>query len=194
MNKSGEQMTELRVLRYDPGVGGKPAYRTYTVPLAGSVLDGLRYVLEHHDSSLSFRYGCWGPGYERCGACAMLINGSPGFSCKVALRPEGTTVEPHPKFEVIKDLTIDFDKERTGRGKRTKPSGRISIDPERCIGCRDCVLLCPMGVLQVNKTGGKGKATVADPGSCCGVTCKMCVAYCPQGAMRLEVVHERGQK
>ncbi len=188
MDKSGEQMTELRVLRYDPEVDKEPVYRTYTVPLVGSVLDSLKYVLEHHDSSLSFRYGCWGPGYERCGACAVLINGSPGFGCKVALQPGGTTVEPHPKFEVIKDLTIDFDKERTGRKKRTTPSGRISIDSERCIGCRDCVLLCPMNVLQIKKTGRKGKAAVADPESCCGVTCKMCVAYCPQGAIRLEVL------
>jgi NAD-dependent dihydropyrimidine dehydrogenase PreA subunit len=194
MNKSGEHMTELRVLRYDPEMDKEPVYKSYMVPLVGSVLDGLKYVLEHHDSSLSFRYGCWGPGYERCGACAMLINGTPAFSCKIPLQPNGTTVEPHPKFEVIKDLTIDFEKERTGKRKQTKPSGRIFIDSERCVGCRDCVLLCPMNVMQMEKIGREGKATVADQESCCGVTCKMCVAYCPQGAIRLEAVNVRGQK
>ena len=195
MRKGQEQMTELRVFRYDPEKDKKPAYQSYKVPAVGSVLDGLNYVLEHYDSSLSFRYGCWGPGYERCGACAMLINGAPGFSCKIPLQPTVMTVEPHPKFEVIKDLTIDFDKEQKAQRKKIKAVSRISIDVKKCIGCRDCVLLCPMNVMQMNKTERKGKAMVADPDSCCGFTCKMCVAYCPQGAIRLELVkREAGKK
>lgn len=188
MNRKGGDTTELRVFRFDPDLNERPVYKTYTVPLNGSVLDGLRYILENYDGSLSFRFGCSGPGYERCGACAILVDGSPAFGCKMALQGGDMTIEPHPKFAVIKDLAIDFDREQAGKRKRTKPLGRIVIDAEKCVGCRDCVLLCPMNVLQIEKTGRKGKATVADPDSCCGTTCKMCVAYCPQGAMRMEPV------
>ncbi len=36
---------------------------------------------------------------------------------------------------------------------RTKKDGPVMVDSARCIGCHQCVLVCPFGVIQVNKTG-----------------------------------------
>ena len=192
MTKTENVMTQIKVFRFDPEVDKKPRYETYRVPLGGSVLDALRYIYEQYDSSLSFRFGCAGPTYERCGACPVLVNGQPALSCKKLLE-EGVTVDPHPKFELIKDLAVDLDREKTDAQKSRAPLVKIVVDPERCTACRDCVLLCPLKVLEIRKVGGKGMAVVADPGSCCGLTCRQCATFCPSGAIRLQTVGKRGK-
>jgi NAD-dependent dihydropyrimidine dehydrogenase PreA subunit len=56
---------------------------------------------------------------------------------------------------------------------------KIIVDAERCVGCGDCVYICPVGVYRL-----KGKKSVpADSGSCCGATCKLCVQYCWKDAI-----------
>jgi NAD-dependent dihydropyrimidine dehydrogenase PreA subunit len=186
-------MTDIRLFRFDPAVDKKPRYETYRVPLEGSVLDALRYIYEEHDSSLSFRFGCSGPTYERCGACPVLVKGQPALSCKKLLE-QGMTVDPHPKFEVIKDLVVDFDTEKKGVKKDSRSSVKIVIDPERCTACRDCVLLCPVKVFDIQKVGGRGRAVPTDPGSCCGLTCKQCATFCASRAISLQTVGKRGKR
>ena len=192
MTKKPNGMTQIKVFRFDPEAEKKPRYETFRVPLEGSVLDALRYIYEQHDPSLSFRFGCAGPTYERCGACPVLVNGQPALSCKKLLE-EGMTVDPHPKFELIKDLVVDFDREKPKPQKSATSSVKIVIDPERCTACRDCVLLCPLKVLDVRKVGGRGMAVAADPESCCGLTCRQCATFCPNGAIHLQTVGKRGK-
>src|SRR3990170_5032566 len=166
MTKSGNDMTQIKVFRFDPEVDKKPRYEMYRVPLGGSILDALRYIYEEHDPSLSFRFGCSGSTYERCGACPVQVNGHPALSCKKLLE-ERMTVDPHPKFEVIKDLVVDLDRENKQTKTRGPSSVRIVIDPRRCTACRDCVLLCPVNVLDIRKVNGRGRAVATDPESCC---------------------------
>jgi NAD-dependent dihydropyrimidine dehydrogenase PreA subunit len=179
-------MTQIKVFRFDPETDKRPHFETYRVPLGGSVLDALRYIYEQYDPSLSFRFGCAGPTYERCGACPVLVNGQPALSCKKFLE-EGATVEPHPKFELIKDLAVDLDREKQENRESCAPSVGIAIDPERCTACRDCVLICPLKVLEIKKVDGRGRAVATDPGSCCGLTCRQCATFCPSGAISLNV-------
>lgn len=186
METETTKMTEIRVFRFDPEKDTKPRYETYKVPLEGTVLDALRYIYEEHDASLSFRFGCSGPTFERCGACAVKVNGEPALSCKKLLK-EQMTVDPHHKFAILKDLAVDFDRENTQTGKYDTPSTEIIVDPERCTACRDCVLICPVKALAVKKVDGKGRAVLADPESCCGRTCAQCVTFCPNSAIRLQI-------
>jgi len=54
------------------------------------------------------------------------------------------------------------------------------IDPDLCVGCRECLGLCQFGAL--NYSAGLGK-TVVDARWCYG--CGVCRAVCSQGAIRL---------
>jgi len=56
---------------------------------------------------------------------------------------------------------------------------RIIVNEEKCVGCGDCVFICPTRVYTMKK----GKAIPANTGSCCGGTCKLCVEYCWKGAI-----------
>jgi NAD-dependent dihydropyrimidine dehydrogenase PreA subunit len=186
MNKS-QKMTQVKVFRFDPQVDKDPRYETYLTPFEGhTVLDVLKYIYENYDSSLAFRFGCSGAGYERCGACSVLVNGRPALSCK-QLAEEEMTIEPHPKCAVIRDLAIDFDR-KVGTVKELKPSVKIVVDPEKCDGCRDCVLICPLQVYEIQKSGGRGISVPVDMASCCGLTCGQCAIFCRNSAIKIEAI------
>ena len=184
MNK----MTQMKIFKFDPETDEEPRFETFSVPLEGTVLDALRYIYENHDPSLSFRIGCAGGGYQRCGACAVLVNGRSALSCK-KLVEEGMTVEPHAKFKVIRDLAIDFAIE-SRRESNAVPSVRMIVDADKCDGCRDCVSVCPVKVLEVQKTNGRALCVPVDVESCCGLTCLQCAIFCRKNAITTEPVPE----
>jgi succinate dehydrogenase / fumarate reductase iron-sulfur subunit len=70
-----------------------------------SVLDALRWIRAHVDSSLAIRYSCINA--NACKTCMALVNGQVEYTCIAKLSAERVTVEPLPKRPLIRDLVTD---------------------------------------------------------------------------------------
>lgn len=93
---------------------------------------------------------------KKCGACAMVINGSPALACSVRLRelkkPE-VTLKPLMKFPVVEDLMVDrsilFKNLAAMRiwledEARTEPvDSDMAYEGSRCLQCGCCLEVCP---------------------------------------------------
>jgi succinate dehydrogenase / fumarate reductase iron-sulfur subunit len=159
---------KFRVKRYDPeqsavqNGAGRDHYDEFIVPYESSltVLEGLFYIQESLDGSLSFRYCCRA---AVCGSCAMYINGTYRLACQTNVRHLGDgpiTVEPMPHLPLVKDLVcdmIDFfakyeyiepylmrNSREPDREIPQSPEERKKLDgPIDCILCGCCYSSCP---------------------------------------------------
>ena len=75
----------IEVLRYRSEADWKPVPQVYRVPFTDdmSVLQGLQYIKDHLDGTLSFRWSC---RMAICGSCGMMIGGEPKLACMTFLR------------------------------------------------------------------------------------------------------------
>lgn len=79
-----EDRATVTIYRYDPDTDQAPWFQTFDeIPYLGmSVLDVLKYIYEHLDPGLAFRYSC---RTEPCVVCSIRVNGKGVLSCcKVA--------------------------------------------------------------------------------------------------------------
>lgn len=158
------RVIEMEVLRYRPEQDTEPFFQTYQVPFTDdmSVLQGLQYIKDELDSTLSYRWSC---RMAICGSCGMMINGIPELSCHTFLRnfyPDKLRVEPLNHFPIERDLVIAAD-DFIGKlesikpyiipkSRRTLEQGEYLQTPaelERyeqyssCINCMLCYAACP---------------------------------------------------
>lgn len=101
----------LQVARYRPGTDRAPRIQEYEVPLRAdwAILDGLNYIKDRIDGTLSFRWSC---RMGICGSCGMMVNGDPTLTCGAFLidyAPGPVRVEPLVNFPVIRDLVVDIE-------------------------------------------------------------------------------------
>lgn len=161
---SATRNLEIECLRYHPDTDAQPRFQTYTVPFRDdmSVLQGLQYIKDHLDGSLSFRWSC---RMAICGSCGQMINGVPQLACHAFLRdyfPGKLRVEPLQHFPIIRDLVID-QTDFLNKLESVKP-WLIPKDPQplsagaqrqtpqqmdayyaysQCINCQLCYAACP---------------------------------------------------
>lgn len=166
----------FEVLRYNPGDGGTPRLQEYTVPVTKgmTVLDGLNWIKENKDRTLSWRSSC---RMGVCGSCGMFINGLPRLACNnqiVHLHSDRVTIKPLPNYDVIRDLVPDleklFDKHRSvkpylirkDRAEQNHPTGEYFQSEEElvnyiqfayCIKCGLCLSACPTAATSENYKG-----------------------------------------
>jgi len=57
----------------------------------------------------------------------------------------------------------------------------ISVNPERCTGCRTCIGICPYFILAMDTPAGRPAADPLRIAACCH--CGHCMAACPEGAI-----------
>jgi len=154
----------LDVARYRPGQEAEPTLQSYDVPLRDDwvVLDGLNYVKDELDGTLSYRWSC---RMGICGSCGMTVNGEPKLTCATFLTeyaPGPIRVEPLGNFPVLRDLVVDID-DFLDKLSRVKPwivrdeapvsEGEYLQTPEEleefrqysmCINCMLCYSACPV--------------------------------------------------
>ena len=162
---------EIEVLRYHPETDAAPRYQTYEVPFSDdmSVLQGLQYIKDHLDGTLTFRWSC---RMAICGSCGYMLNGVPRLGCETFLRefhPGGLRVEPLTHFPIVRDLAID-QSDFLGKLESVKPylipaekaKGTFRQTPEqmdeyyqysKCINCLLCYAACPQYGLNDKFTG-----------------------------------------
>ncbi|QDZ28979.1 succinate dehydrogenase/fumarate reductase iron-sulfur subunit [Noviherbaspirillum sp. UKPF54] len=159
-----QKTIEIEVLRYRPEQDNEPFFQTYKVPFTDdmSVLQGLQYIKEELDSTLSYRWSC---RMAICGSCGMMINGKPELSCHTFLRsfyPNRVRVEPLDHFPIERDLVVRVD-DFIGKLESIKPyivpkeprtleQGEYLQTPDErdgyeqyssCINCMLCYAACP---------------------------------------------------
>jgi succinate dehydrogenase / fumarate reductase iron-sulfur subunit len=108
--KGAKKTTEFRVYRYDPDRPENPRMDTYQVDrsaIAPMVLDGLIWIKNAIDPTLTFRRSC---REGVCGSCAMNIDGMNTLACTKAMDDiDGpVTIHPLPHLPVVKDLVPDL--------------------------------------------------------------------------------------
>jgi fumarate reductase iron-sulfur subunit len=158
------RVIEIESFRYDPQTDSEPRFQTYQVPFTDdmSVLQGLQYIKDHLDGTLTFRWSC---RMAICGSCGMMINGVPDLSCHTFLReyfPGKVRVEPLSHFPVIRDLVVDqngfldhleavkpylIPKEEkpisSGAHRQTPQQMDGYYQYSQCINCLLCYSACP---------------------------------------------------
>jgi fumarate reductase iron-sulfur subunit len=100
----------LQLSRYRPEQETEPSFQAYEVPYRKDwvVLDGLNYVKDRLDGTLSYRWSC---RMGICGSCGMTVNGEPKLTCATFLSdyaPGPVRVEPLRHFPVIRDLVVEI--------------------------------------------------------------------------------------
>src|SRR5919206_1063937 len=112
----------MEVARYRPENETSVTYEQYEVPCPKEwvVLDGLNYVKDQLDGTLSYRWSC---RMGICGSCGMTVNGQPKLTCATFLTdyaPGPVRVEPLRNFPVVRDLIVDIG-DFMGKLVRVKP-------------------------------------------------------------------------
>src|SRR5918994_1095808 len=112
-DRSEADVTEhitLRIARYRPDEEDvELSFADYEVPLRPdwAVLDGLNYVKDELDGTLSYRWSC---RMGICGSCGMIVDGEPKLACATFLADYRgpVRVEPLNNFPVVRDLVVEI--------------------------------------------------------------------------------------
>jgi len=169
-----DKIIQMEVLRYRPEEDREPVWQSYNVPFSDdmSVLQGLNYIKDYLDGTLSYRWSC---RMAVCGSCGMMVGGDPKLACQTFLRdfyPQKVRIEPLANFPIERDLVVVQDHFIT-KLEESKPyiqreedkpleEGEYLQTPadltryqqySNCINCLLCYSACPQFALNEEFTG-----------------------------------------
>ena len=166
MSSKIEKIVEFKILRFDPETK-KRYFSTHKVPvhMGNTLLDGLLYIKDNLDETLTFRHSC---RFGICGSCGINVNGKPMLACYTQVLDLGVdslTIEPLANMPVIKDLVVDiepfFDKFKKIKTllikpeeafKKTEEFTQLPTDHKKywdltlCTKCSICYSACPAAI------------------------------------------------
>ena len=105
-----KNVREYRIYRWSPDDGANPRIDTFYIDVddcGPMVLDGLLYIKNNIDPTLTLRRSC---REGICGSCAMNIDGTNTLACTKGMEEIDGTVKvyPLPHLPVVKDLVPDL--------------------------------------------------------------------------------------
>ncbi|AQS40761.1 MAG: Succinate dehydrogenase iron-sulfur subunit [Candidatus Tokpelaia hoelldobleri] len=108
--ENAAKLTEFRIYRWSPDDGENPRLDTYYVDRGACgpmILDGLLYIKNHIDPTLTLRRSC---REGICGSCAMNIDGFNTLACTKGMDDVAHPIRiyPLPSMPVVKDLVPDL--------------------------------------------------------------------------------------
>jgi len=166
MSTQVEKIVEFKIQRYDPD--SKRQYvSTFEVPVrkGTTVLEGLQYIKDNLDATLTFRHSC---RMGICGSCGININGKPMLACYTQVLDLGLpslTIEPLSNMPILRDLVVDiqpfFDNFKKIKTTLIKPEEELKQptqfiqtpqdlkkywDLSLCTKCSICYSACPAAI------------------------------------------------
>ena len=102
-------MTDTARLIIARGTADAPGdVETFDVPFeAGqSVLDGLRWIRQHTDPTLAFRFSCISA--NACKECMIRVDGKVHYACLARLEAREMHLEPLGNKPLVRDLVTDI--------------------------------------------------------------------------------------
>lgn len=151
-------------VRRQQAPGSRPHHSDYQVPATPhtTVLDALRWVKEHCDPTLTFRWSC---SSGVCGACGVMADGTPVLACQQPLGRAAlgsVSIDPLADMPVERDLVVDLDPFHDsilqvtpwlvpsddapqGEGRHVQSPAQLAVYEEfaSCIDCLLCQAACP---------------------------------------------------
>ncbi len=164
LDKSMLNIIEIDILRYRPEEDHDPFWQRYTVPFTHdmSVLQGLQFIKDEIDGTLSFRWSC---RQAICGSCGMMVNGNPKLSCQTFLRdltPGPVKIEALAHMPIERDLIVSVEPfveklesvspyiipktpRRLDQGEYLQTPAELDSFAQftSCINCMLCYAACP---------------------------------------------------
>ncbi len=117
---AGGNVITVRAYRYDPLLDAEPSFETHkiTVDEPTSVMVLMRRLREYVPDRACRTSMCF---KGACGSCLVRVNGKNVLGCSTIVTPgETITLEPHPGFEHIRDLVVDFSHPRAASETATQ--------------------------------------------------------------------------
>jgi succinate dehydrogenase/fumarate reductase-like Fe-S protein len=101
-----QQIATLKVWRGLKRNEGR--WESYAVPFepGQSVLDGLRFIRAHHDSTLAIRFSCINA--NACKECMVALDGATVYACTARLEPRKMLLTPLPNKALLRDLVTEI--------------------------------------------------------------------------------------
>lgn len=166
---------KVKIHRFDPDRSPERSFSEYELDVEQgmTVLDGLIWLKENKDPTLSFRCAC---RMGVCGSCAMFINGYPHLACHTQIldvTKSTLTVEPLPNHPNVRDLVPDLgpffenhrsvkpyiirdepdDMQAKAELVQTSDEYDAYVQFSYCIKCGICVSACPTCATDGEYTG-----------------------------------------
>ena len=161
--QQGSEMIRIEILRRAPGetksrleaFGYDPEGPSETVATALTRLNERAPLVDEEGRERTpIRWEC-SCLQKKCGACAMVINGTPALACNAPLRAYKRSIrlEPLRKFPVIADLVVDRsvmqENLRQMRiwleedARLNEKVTDVGYEGSRCLQCGLCLEVCP---------------------------------------------------